>query len=76
MTDPRYSSFRPPPKGVVRQVCFQILMCVLPRTTVLSEDLAQAPSAMSALEVLQSLSYTTKGTVESSLVESTLRIQI
>jgi hypothetical protein len=44
---------RSPPKGVVRKSAFNPHACVAQKYSIV-EDLAQAPSAMSALEVLQS----------------------
>jgi hypothetical protein len=44
---------RPPPKGVVRKSSFNPHACAAQNYSIV-EDLVQAPSTMSALEVLQS----------------------
>jgi hypothetical protein len=44
---------RPPPKGVIKKSAFNPHACAAQNYSIV-EDLAQAPSAMSALEVLQS----------------------
>jgi hypothetical protein len=63
MTEPRYSSLPPPPKGIVQNSTFNPHACAAQNYSIV-EDLAQAPSTMSALEVLQSCPAQWKGTVK------------
>jgi hypothetical protein len=46
----------PPPKGIIRKSDFNPHACVVQNYSIV-EDLAQAPSTMSALEVLQVVLY-------------------